>query len=75
MHYNQVQQLRNFSGKPKTPEHQMEIIIQHFFVFTEGFKKFKKDFGHSTAFSLQETLWTCQNMFSNRYYCKFKLSL
>lgn len=31
----------------------------------KGFKKFKKDFGHSTDFSLHEALWTCQNMFSN----------
>ncbi|VDI60204.1 X-ray repair cross-complementing protein 5-like [Mytilus galloprovincialis] len=30
-----------------------------------GYKKFGKDFGHSTAFSLHEALWTCQNMFSN----------
>lgn len=31
----------------------------------KGYKKFDKDFGHSTGFSLHEALWTCQNMFSN----------
>ncbi|KAL4225555.1 X-ray repair cross-complementing protein 6 [Mactra antiquata] len=31
----------------------------------ENYKTFTVDYGHSSAFSLSEALWTCQNMFAN----------
>ncbi|KAK3593948.1 hypothetical protein CHS0354_040681 [Potamilus streckersoni] len=31
----------------------------------KNYKKFGKEFGHSTGYSLNDALWTCQNMFAN----------
>nr|XP_022332016.1 X-ray repair cross-complementing protein 5-like [Crassostrea virginica] len=30
-----------------------------------GMKSFEKKYGHNTAYSLNDALWTCQNMFAN----------
>ena len=41
--------------------------------FVENFKTFSTDYGHSSAFSLSEALWTCQNMFATRYVQMYEL--
>ncbi|XP_061181426.1 X-ray repair cross-complementing protein 5-like [Saccostrea echinata] len=42
-----------------------ERILELENIIDEGMKTFDKDFGHNTAYSLNDALWTCQNMFAN----------
>ena len=41
-------------------------FMMYLHCFVENFKTFSTDYGHSSAFSLSEALWTCQNMFATR---------
>lgn len=42
-----------------------ERILELENLVDDGLKTFEKDFGHNTAYSLNDALWTCQNMFAN----------
>ena len=42
------------------------FLIPSLCSFVGGIKSFEKKYGHNTAYSLNDALWTCQNMFANR---------